>query len=329
MKKEKPKPKRKFRPSDNTQYLTVAGGAILVLLVTFALNDFAGPTQDTWGMVIASVGGLGVMILPLLLHIDDKGNTDEKEKEIKELTRQVDSLEEVRHVKTIEGNIAQLGNGKQSVEEVRQLKETLQEELEALKAVVGENHPQYHKLSNAINKASDKAEAEAMAMRDVFISIPMSALLPAEVEKDSEEANQRADQAYHDNQILAQHTWNAIKNNTQATTCYSAILDHANLEEMDDEQAADDLDRLKMSANFVMILPEKMVTSCLVEVGYAIALDIPCLVFVRDRGHLPYVLQEIGQQRNNVKIYRYNNHTNIAGIIDQHGANLLNFDHQA
>ena len=84
-----------------------------------------------------------------------------------------------------------------------------------------------------------------------------------------------------------------------------------------------------MSANFVMILPEKMVTSCLVEVGYAIALDIPCLVFVRDRGHLPYVLQEIGQQRNNVKIYRYNNHTNIAGIIDQHGANLLNFDHQA
>ena len=69
MKKEKPKPKRKFRPSDNTQYLTVAGGAILVLLVTFALNDFAGPTQDTWGMVIASVGGLGVMILPLLLHI--------------------------------------------------------------------------------------------------------------------------------------------------------------------------------------------------------------------------------------------------------------------
>ena len=80
MKKEKPKPKRKFRPSDNTQYLTVAGGAILVLLVTFALNEFAGPTQDTWGMVIASVGGLGVMILPLLLHIDDKGNTIDGDK---------------------------------------------------------------------------------------------------------------------------------------------------------------------------------------------------------------------------------------------------------
>ncbi len=49
---------------------------------------------------------------------------------------------------------------------------------------------------------------------------------------------------------------------------------------------------LRAAHLFVMIYPGKIVTSALVEVGYAMALRLPCLLLVRDRDDLPYLLKQ-------------------------------------
>ena len=132
-------------------------------------------------------------------------------------------------------------------------------------------------IFNSVDNKSEVREID----HDVFLSIPMSAV-------DNEIT-------YQENRTLAREVWEAIQQHTNSDTRYCAVIDHATLTEMDDAQAANDLAELKVSSNFVLIYPEKLASSCLVEVGTAIALGIPCVIFVRDRNDLAYVLQEIGQ----------------------------------
>ena len=53
-----------------------------------------------------------------------------------------------------------------------------------------------------------------------------------------------------------------------------------------------DLEALRASRFFVLVYPSKIVTSALVEVGYALALRLPCLLLVSDRNDLPYLLNQ-------------------------------------
>ncbi len=53
-----------------------------------------------------------------------------------------------------------------------------------------------------------------------------------------------------------------------------------------------DLSALKNAKLFVLIYPSKLVTSALIEVGYALALKLPSLLLVRDRADLPYLLNQ-------------------------------------
>ena len=53
-----------------------------------------------------------------------------------------------------------------------------------------------------------------------------------------------------------------------------------------------DLEALRRSRMFVLVYPSKTVTSALVEVGYAMALRLPCLLLVNAREDLPYLLKQ-------------------------------------
>jgi hypothetical protein len=55
-----------------------------------------------------------------------------------------------------------------------------------------------------------------------------------------------------------------------------------------------DFAALRNANLFALIYPAKIVTSALVEVGYALALRLPCLLLVRDKQDLPYLLNEAG-----------------------------------
>jgi len=57
-----------------------------------------------------------------------------------------------------------------------------------------------------------------------------------------------------------------------------------------------DLEALRSSRLVVLIYPGKVVTSALVEIGYALALGLPCLLLVRDRDDLPYLLRRADQE---------------------------------
>lgn len=59
--------------------------------------------------------------------------------------------------------------------------------------------------------------------------------------------------------------------------------------------AAADFEALRQSASFVLLYPAKLVSSALVEIGYALALQIPCLILAHRRNDLPYVLTNAGQ----------------------------------
>jgi hypothetical protein len=54
----------------------------------------------------------------------------------------------------------------------------------------------------------------------------------------------------------------------------------------------EDLRALRDSCSFVLVYLSKIVTSALVEVGYALALRLPCLLLVRDKSDLPYLLNQ-------------------------------------
>jgi nucleoside 2-deoxyribosyltransferase len=60
-----------------------------------------------------------------------------------------------------------------------------------------------------------------------------------------------------------------------------------------------DTKAIRESVLFIMIYPKKVVSSALVEAGYALALKKPCIFFVRDRDDLPYILK--GAENSSLK----------------------------
>jgi hypothetical protein len=117
----------------------------------------------------------------------------------------------------------------------------------------------------------------------------------------------------------------AITKNTNINTIYSGSLKFKTIDEVEDEIAAakNDFQKINKSKKFILIYPEKIVTSCLVEIGYAICLNLPCVLFVKSRNDLPYILKEIGQIKNNVLIYTYSDTNSIENIIRKKGNDIF------
>ena len=77
-----------------------------------------------------------------------------------------------------------------------------------------------------------------------------------------------------------------------------------------------DLAALRDSEILLMVYPEKMVSSALVEAGIAMGLEKPCLFFVRRREDLPYLLvsaERVGQsdEMPTVKIFEYSDNEDL------------------
>src|SRR5271166_5837456 len=110
---------------------------------------------------------------------------------------------------------------------------------------------------------TDDADDTAAAGYDLFLAAPMSAL------DESDYATERAG-------VLAE-------------------VEHPGGFTGEADALRRDLTALRHARLFVLIYPGKIVTSALVEVGYALALRLPCLLLVRDRSDLPYLLNQAEQ----------------------------------
>ena len=89
-----------------------------------------------------------------------------------------------------------------------------------------------------------------------------------------------------------------------------------------DASVVRDLDALKNSRYLLMVYPERVVSSVLVEAGYALATGMKAVYFVRDVKHLPFLLRHLDRVHP-VKIYEYETAERIITLVRRHGAKLF------
>ncbi len=113
---------------------------------------------------------------------------------------------------------------------------------------------------------------------DVFLAAPMSAY-----------SNDREYREGRD-EVLA--LIEALKAKFGFREVYFAGQDVASVERFSSNDAAlaQDMAALRASRAFCLLYPARLASSVLVEVGYAMALGIPCVLLTRRRGDLPFLL---------------------------------------
>jgi hypothetical protein len=112
---------------------------------------------------------------------------------------------------------------------------------------------------------------------DVFIATPMSAF--------------DSDEDYKNHRELIMYILKILRKD--GLSVYFAGEGIASFGAFSGENAfALDIQALENSANFYLIMPCKVYSSVLVELGYALGLRKPCTIFVRDKEDLPYVMRD-------------------------------------
>lgn len=96
-------------------------------------------------------------------------------------------------------------------------------------------------------------------------------------------------------------------------------------DKFDGEQIAliRDLQQLKSSSACIFIFFESVVSSVLVEVGYAIALNKRTVIFCKNRSVLPFLLKRADDQIANVSIYEVKGFDDIEKMLDKDGEAII------
>ena len=141
-------------------------------------------------------------------------------------------------------------------------------------------------------------------MYDVFISCPMSSV------EDIKEYKQMLDTIKKIDAIIRE----------AGHSSYSAILRIGNSRSMDPEHIAakTDLEALTKSRRFLMIYPKEVVSSCLLEAGYALISHIPSTYFVRSDEDLPYMLRGAVEAYGSASRFIYQDPKKIPTLFAKH-----------
>ena len=144
---------------------------------------------------------------------------------------------------------------------------------------------------------------------DVFLAAPMAALSNDDFESALRKENQ-------------------IKKALEEECNFSRVFfAGTNMRTKDDFETADvsietDVNAIKESQYFVMVYPEKIVTSVLFEAGIAFALGKPSFYFGQQR-HFPFLMQQAHQRFDHVKLYEADSLDKIIQIIKVNKAELF------
>lgn len=85
----------------------------------------------------------------------------------------------------------------------------------------------------------------------------------------------------------------------------------------------DNFKQFKQSEFVVVVYPEALPSSVLVEIGYAIALTKSTVIFTRSRSCLPFLLKDIDKTLTNVSVFEYENPQDILKKITGNGKALF------
>lgn len=105
---------------------------------------------------------------------------------------------------------------------------------------------------------------------------------------------------------------------------YSAALNIG--KDYDTEAVAADVDlsALKRSRYFVMIYPKRVMSSCILEAGYALLSDMPSTYFVRSTDDLPFMLRgALESYRGKVQRYTYQSEDQIVALFERYHERVI------
>lgn len=78
-----------------------------------------------------------------------------------------------------------------------------------------------------------------------------------------------------------------------------------------------DFEAIENSKCFIMFYPESIVSSVLVEAGYALALKKPSIYFVHNKEKLPFLLREAHHSCPNVQVFEYTDLGQVLRIMSR------------
>ena len=147
-------------------------------------------------------------------------------------------------------------------------------------------------------------------MYDVFISCPITSI-----------SNDKY-KVLRESLILLKHEMNNYN-----LSVYCAALRVPEVEKADSEDisAEEDLAALKASRNFVLIYPEPVMSSCIMEVGYALIAGIPSVYFVTDEKKLPYMLRGAIEVFPNARKVRYTELNEIVSFFKKYPKRIVGY----
>lgn len=137
--------------------------------------------------------------------------------------------------------------------------------------------------------AAVRAAVRSEPKHDVFLSVPMAAF--------ETEAQYQAFRAEAMKVVTALRQHSGLR-------VFCAIERIESIKQFDTYGvgAREDIEALNDSANFVLIYPERLVTSALFEAGYALARGMPCRFFVRKTTDLPFLMRKLPEVFQHVSI---------------------------
>ncbi|MEM7668832.1 MAG: toll/interleukin-1 receptor domain-containing protein [Pseudomonadota bacterium] len=144
---------------------------------------------------------------------------------------------------------------------------------------------------------------------DLFVSCPMSALDKTKYKSMQAAMNQVCD-VLLERQIVR--------------TIYCATYDKGQPTDFDHPVfgTQKDFAALSESSKFVLIYPETLTSSCLVEAGFALARKIPSVYFIRNPKDLPFALRGVDSS-NGVRKQTYSEDAEIAEVLSSRFAQLF------
>lgn len=145
--------------------------------------------------------------------------------------------------------------------------------------------------------------------KSVYISSPMATL-----------ENDKYEQFQKDMVSIKQ----ALKEHCKARSIFYPGEKIPSTDRFDGKQKAinDNFKKLSESEYLLVVYPERLASSVLTEVGYAIAMSKKMIVFVKDKSDLPYMLQEADIAIDNFHMFQYKE---IGDIIHQIASNGTSF----
>lgn len=168
------------------------------------------------------------------------------------------------------------------------------------------------------SRMSDR-EAEvgtADAGYDLFLSTPMSGL--------------RDEQEYRSHRRFVLDVADVLRRDLGIERIYFAGSEVTSIYDFDagEDALRSDLEALRESRALCLVYPRRLVSSVLIEVGMALALGKPCLLFVRKREDLPYLLISAEKLAGRdglpeVRIVEYQSAENLKRLLREVGPRIF------